>query len=119
MTLGERIKKAREAKGLTLKDVAFKVGVKEPTIQRYESGEIKNPPHQKLLKLAKALGVDINYLMDWNDDGQNYFEPSNNLHTNEDLEDIIRIYKLLEKPQRYQLMAKAYELEKEMRKGNG
>lgn len=62
-TFGDRVKQARMAKGLTLKYVALKVGVSEATVQRYECGSIKNPKQPSLIKLAKALDVDINYLM--------------------------------------------------------
>ena len=41
-TLQERIKERRLASGFTLLEVAEMLGVKEATMQRYESGEIKN-----------------------------------------------------------------------------
>lgn len=114
MTLGERIKRAREAKGLTLLDVAREVGVSEATLQRYESGNIKNPKQPRLLSLAKALDVDVNYLMNWEgDDGK-----KEKTSIDYDLEDIVRIYKMLGRKERHELMAKAYELEKELKKQN-
>lgn len=66
-TLGKRIKKRREALGLTLLDVAKAVGVSEATIQRYESGDIKNPKQPRIAALARALHVDANYLMGWDE----------------------------------------------------
>lgn len=66
MTLGDRIKQAREARGLTMLQLAERVGVREATVSRYESGGIKNLPQSRLVAIAKALGVDSNYLMDWN-----------------------------------------------------
>lgn len=68
MTLGERIKLQRESLGLTLLQLAQKVGVSEATVQRYESGEIKTPRHDKLIAMAKALGVDVNYLVTGNEE---------------------------------------------------
>lgn len=68
MTLGERIKRQREAKGMTLLQLAEKIGVSEATMQRYESGRIKNPKQPRLVALTKALDVDANYLMDWRGD---------------------------------------------------
>ena len=111
MTLGERIKRAREAKGLTLLDVAKEVGVSEATLQRYESGNIKNPKQPKLLSLAKALDVDVNYLMNWKGDDEK--KPKTNIDY--DLEDLVIIYNKLGRKERHELMAKAYQLEKEMK----
>lgn len=42
MDLKDIIRNARLAKGLTMKEVADMVGVSEPTISRWESGEIEN-----------------------------------------------------------------------------
>ena len=44
--LNQRIKERRLAQGLTLAQVAEKLGVKEATVQRYESGDIKNIKHE-------------------------------------------------------------------------
>jgi repressor LexA len=68
MTFGERVKAQREHMGMTLAQVADKVGVSEATMQRYESGVIKNPAQPKIAALARALNVDVNYLMAWDQD---------------------------------------------------
>ena len=57
MALKDRIKAARLAKRMTLDEVAQQVGVSRQTIQRYESGAIKNIPDDRLELLAKALGT--------------------------------------------------------------
>ena len=67
MTLGSKIKKRREELGLTLAQVADKIGVSEATVQRYESDVIKNPTQPRIVALAKVLNVDANYLMGWED----------------------------------------------------
>jgi repressor LexA len=65
--LQERIKSLREAKNLTLLNVAEYLGVKEATTQRYESGEIKNIKHETIVKLAELFNVSPAYLMGWED----------------------------------------------------
>ena len=40
--VGNRIKVARKDKGITLKELGEKIGLTEATIQKYESGNIKN-----------------------------------------------------------------------------
>lgn len=67
MDLGERIKKIRLKRGKTLLEVAKKTGKTEATIQRYESGNIKNLKNDTILDLAKALNVSPAYLMGWED----------------------------------------------------
>ena len=49
----------REALGLTLEDVAEKVGVNKSTIQRYENGKIKKIPNDVLDKLEKLYSVSL------------------------------------------------------------
>lgn len=66
-TFQERIKERRNEKGFTLLDLAIAVGVKEATMQRYESGEIKNVKHETVVKLAEILNCSPQYLMGWVD----------------------------------------------------
>lgn len=66
-TLQERIKERRNEKGFTLLDLADAIGVKEATMQRYESGEIKNVKHETVVKLAEILHCSPQYLMGWVD----------------------------------------------------
>ena len=68
MKLHERIKERRLAMGMTLLDVANALGVKEATVQRYESGEIKNPKHRTVLELANIFHCSPSYLMGWEED---------------------------------------------------
>lgn len=66
--LTERIKKRRQELNLTLLYVAEQLGVKEATVQRYESGEIKNIKHETIVDLAHILKCSPAYLMGWQDE---------------------------------------------------
>lgn len=66
--LNERIKSRRLALGLTLAEIAEQIGVKEATVQRYESGEIKNIKHETIAQLAEVLRCSPTYLMGWSDE---------------------------------------------------
>lgn len=66
-TLQERIKERRADSGFTLLEVAEMLGVKEATMQRYESGEIKNIKHDTIVELAKIFNCTPQYLMGWSD----------------------------------------------------
>ena len=63
--LNERIKERRIATGMTLLDVAQKLGVTEATMQRYESGDIKNIKNETVVALAEIFGCTPTYLMGW------------------------------------------------------
>jgi transcriptional regulator with XRE-family HTH domain len=65
MEFKDKIKNRRLELGLTLEEIAEKTGVTAPTIQRYESGEIKNMRRDKVAKLAIALNLSPAYLMGW------------------------------------------------------
>ena len=64
-TIQERIKERRNSLGLTLLEIAELLNVKEATVQRYESGEIKNIKHETIVALAKILKCTPQYLMGW------------------------------------------------------
>ena len=70
MDFKDKVKLNREKLGYTLEELAKLVGVSAPTIQRYESGEIKNVRRDKISKLAKALNVSPAYLMGWNEEAE-------------------------------------------------
>lgn len=65
MLMNERIKSMRKLKNLTLLEVAEKLGVKEATMQRYESGEIKNIKHETIVQLADIFECSPIYLIGW------------------------------------------------------
>jgi len=62
---GMRIKERRTESGLTLEALARLSGVTRQTIQRYESGVIKNIPSDRVECIAKALETTPEYLMGW------------------------------------------------------
>jgi len=65
MDFGKRMKEARLSKGITLLEIAEKLGRTEATIQRYESGNIKNLKSDTIEAIAKSLNVKPAYLMGW------------------------------------------------------
>lgn len=69
MALKDRLKAARQDMGLTLDEVAQKVGVSRQTIQRYESGVISNIPSDNIERLAATLNTTPADLMGWNTGG--------------------------------------------------
>lgn len=60
LNLGQKIKNLRQRKGSSLQQVAEKAGLSEPLLSQIES-EVVAPPVATLLKISKALGVNIGY----------------------------------------------------------
>ena len=58
-----RIKQRRNELGLSLQDVANITGMSKSTLQRYESGGIRNLPIQKLDTLSRALQTTQEWLI--------------------------------------------------------
>lgn len=65
MNIGSRIRRTRESRNKTLLEVAKALDVTEATVQRYESGNIKNLKLDTITKLSNVLNVDPAYLMGW------------------------------------------------------
>lgn len=61
-TVGERIKEARQEKGLSQEELARIIGSTKSAISRYESGKRK-PNLEQLKDIARALNADIVYLI--------------------------------------------------------
>lgn len=65
MTTGERIKSRREELGLSVEEIALRLGKHRATIYRYESDDIENFPADVLVPLARVLDTTPAYLMGW------------------------------------------------------
>jgi transcriptional regulator with XRE-family HTH domain len=57
MEIGQKIKEARKAKGLTQEALGQLVGLQKSAIAKYESGRVVNIKRSTLQKLAKALDL--------------------------------------------------------------
>src|SRR5690625_5969947 len=58
--IGERIKRARGASGLSLRNLAEQVGVSHAMIKKYEDNQTM-PSSDTLLRIAKTLNVRVEY----------------------------------------------------------
>ena len=62
-TIGQRIKRIREEKGLTKYRLSKRSGISETYIYHLEAGHIKSPRGDTLVKLAKGLEVSVLVLL--------------------------------------------------------
>lgn len=67
MEIGDRIKRRREQLGISVDELAKKLGKHRATIYRYESDEIHTMPTNVLEPLAAALHTTPAALMGWED----------------------------------------------------
>ena len=61
----KRMKTRREELNMSYQTLSEKVGISKSTLQRYETGYIKNMPVDKLEEIANALEISPLYLMGW------------------------------------------------------
>lgn len=66
MSVGGRIRQAREAKGITQDELGRRCGTTKQTIFKYENGIITNIPLDRLERIAGILEVLPEDLMGWN-----------------------------------------------------
>lgn len=67
LTLGERIKAAREQKGILQIDLANEIGVNSSNIISNWEQNINKPDVEKAVLLCKALGVSAQYMLNYYD----------------------------------------------------
>ena len=67
MSVGQRIKAAREQKNMTLDEVAKRCETTKQTIFKYENEIVTNIPYDKLVLLSNALDVTPSYLFGWDE----------------------------------------------------
>ncbi len=63
MNIYDNLRERRKEIGLTMLEVAKKVGVSEATVSRWESGDIANMRRDKIILLANALQVHPSFIM--------------------------------------------------------
>ena len=76
MTVGERIKNRREEIGMTVDELAEKLGKNRATIYRYERGDIEKLPIEILEPISRALDVTPGFLMGWSQKAETAPAPS-------------------------------------------
>lgn len=62
MKLGQVLKMAREIKGVTLRDLEHETGISNALLSQIETGHVKQPGFQNVVKIARALNVKLDTL---------------------------------------------------------
>lgn len=75
--IGNRIHDRRVQLGLSVDEVAIKLGKNRATVYRYENSDIESVPINVVYELSKILDVDPSYLAGWPEKTKNEPAPSN------------------------------------------
>lgn len=63
MHLGENLKRTREKRGISQKELAERCGISVPQLSKMETGKQRNPHIETVVAMATALGVSIEELI--------------------------------------------------------
>ena len=69
LNLGQKIKNLRQRKGISLQQIVERTGLSKPLLSQIES-EVVAPPVATLLKISKALNVNIGYFFQEEETGK-------------------------------------------------
>lgn len=67
LTIGDRIKRARENKQFSQKKLGSLINISPSTLSRYEQNRVKGIDTNIISKIANALGVSLDYLQGFSD----------------------------------------------------
>lgn len=95
-TVGGRIRAARVAKGLTMDQLADKIGVTKGAVSQWESGKIDQLSAQNLLKLSGTLEVSARWIWLWKELDGSPIPMGCPMHLEPDHSDLVETFKLLE-----------------------
>jgi len=66
--MGERLKKARRVRGITLREMAERLGVQHPWVAKVENGRMVSIHSQALRQWCRELGVSCDWVLGtWED----------------------------------------------------
>jgi transcriptional regulator with XRE-family HTH domain len=80
-TIGERIRKIRDLRGLSQENMAELIGVSLPTYADIERGK-RDVPFGRLEQIVEKLGVTLNDILNFNDRVNNFFDQCSNTNVN-------------------------------------
>lgn len=92
MKLGQYIRKIREEKGFSTRELARRSGVSQPYLSQLENGKTNNPSIEVLKKLAKGLDVPLYEIQIKTDQIPGYrpYSPIRDYINNADLYEILK-----------------------------
>jgi transcriptional regulator with XRE-family HTH domain len=105
MTLGARIRTARQAAGLSQSRLAELMGVTRSACSQWEADTGTAPRRQRLERLARLLGVSYSWLATGAEEAHTALREEPALYLNEEQRELLRLYQQLSPPRRRALLA--------------
>ncbi len=105
MTFRENINRICKERGTTLSAVTRSIGLSSSKVTAWNNGSL--PKEDVMLELAHVLGCSV---MDFFADEED-IAPVSTQTLNEDEEDILRVYRSLDRRAKHEFMAKVYDFE--------
>ncbi len=90
LTISEKLKDLRTAKGLNLEQLEQETGISKSALGSYESNEYKEIPHPNIVKLAQYYNVSTDYLLGLSDNITNSDEVLSEIHLDDSTVDILK-----------------------------
>lgn len=106
--MGMKLKALRKEKGLTMDEVAKKIGVARSTVTKWELGYIENMRTDKVSKLAEVYNVSPLYIIGMTDD--KHYAPPRKIELHGELKDLVETYEKLNDGMKARLLAYAQGL---------
>lgn len=115
MNINVYLKQRRLELGMTLSDVAQRVGVNNSTVSRWESGDIKDMKRNTILKYAEALQISPSIIMGWEQPDNSQNNQSKEAALSDDEKELIEMFRDLGEDRRARLLAYAYLLNEKLK----
>ena len=99
----KNLRKIRKENGMTMKDLADKIGVSESAISQYENGK-RQPGFETLKELSGIFNVSVDYLLD--------IDSGNEFSISKQERELLEIYKKAKQSDKAHVNALAKAIEK-------
>lgn len=114
--VGEKIKMLRKKEGLTMEQLAERVGVSKASVHKWEAGKVDNMKRTHIAKVAEVFGVSPAYLLGF--EGKGFTVDVERPASNEERM-LVYLYKLLSDENKARLVETINRMITEQGAGNG
>lgn len=115
--IGKRIKMLRESEGLSMEQLAERVGVSKVSVHKWEAGKVDNMKRTHIAKVAEVFGVSPAYLLGFEGKQTVAVEVERPASSEERM--LVYLYKLLSEENKARLVETINRMITEQGAGNG
>ncbi len=90
LTLQEKLKDLRNAKGLSLQQLEAETGISHSSLGNYESNDYKDISYKTIITLCKYYGVSADYLLGFTDNSEDCVSEVAELHLDNETMEILK-----------------------------